>query len=85
MALVRVLWETTERWEAEVEVDGYPDEQPSDGDLAELEGDGKDAARFIGCMERDVLQMVVVRAGEQPLSKEAQKIRAPRHEPDWED
>lgn len=82
MARVKVRWETTEVHEAEIEVDGFEDGETSFDDLlAEHENDKS----FQACTDRQVLEYDVVRAGDEPLSAEAAKIKAPQHEPDWGD
>lgn len=82
MALVRIEWTETTAYEGSFEVDGYEVDHPEK--LVEfLEELGDDAVKeaFVGCIDREVHEAVVVRPGELV----AVVRTAPAHEPDWED
>jgi hypothetical protein len=83
MALVKVRWEVTETHEKEFEVDGYdPNAGFDDADLDDLVCSVEGGKTFVATTDRTVLQVTVVRDGDEPF-KVTQT--APKYEPEWDD
>lgn len=83
MSRVKIRWQTTEEFEAEVEIDGASENAlPEEFDNDDVLGPLEDVLlpHYVACTDRSVLSWSVVRDGEQV---DLPDVKAPKHEPEW--